>query len=221
MHQPSRSVFVTLLAIVQLVVGGLLLLCGAFGMVATVAGDSSATVTISRGGKSTTRVYDTTEEMEKETPGYKRVLLGSEVAGLLLRLAMIAGGIGLLMQRGLGWWLSLVWVLLQLAFQVLTIAWLLMVAMPAANRVVRAVPHDDNHVCGTLANGNTFYHLFWLIFAFGFSVYPLLILILLLLPPVRRATARGKIEPHEETEDRPSRRRRRGGREEDTQEDDR
>jgi hypothetical protein len=208
MRKPIRPVLVTLLAIIQLVVGALLLACGAFGMVVTVAGDSSATVTINTGGQQTTRVYDTREEMEAQAPGHTYVVFGSAVADLTFHLAMIAGAIGMLRLRAWGWWLSLAWALLRLLYQVAMAYYLWTVAMPAANRVVQMVPHDADGTCGSLANGNTFYHLGWALFATGFAVYPLIILILMILPPVKAAFVQGNAEGREEEERRRARRRR-------------
>ncbi|HWG43130.1 MAG TPA: hypothetical protein VN688_10115 [Gemmataceae bacterium] len=164
MSKPDRPILVTLLAISQLVVGGLLLVCGVFGLVATVAGSSSTTVTISDRGQSITRVYDTEEEMEKEAPGYKLFLLGGGGVSILLHVTMIAGAIGLLKLSAWGWWVSLTWALLRLLYQIITLGYLWFVAMPAANRMAHAVVRDRNGVLNSLVNGNTFYHIFWAIF---------------------------------------------------------
>jgi hypothetical protein len=201
MRQPHRPFLVTLLAIIQIVVGGLLLACGAVDMVVNVAGSSSATVTLTVRGRPTTRTYDTREEMSKEAPGYKLFLLGGGAFSILLHTIMIAGAVGLLLLRAWGWLLSLAWALLRLAYQLLTAAYLWFVAMPAANRVVRAVPHDDNGVCGSMANGNTLYHLFWALLTVGFSLYPLLVLVLLALPPVWRALASRHAEDQDDPEE--------------------
>src|SRR5262249_10908115 len=160
MRNNDRSVLVTLLALAQIVGGVSLLSCGVFSLVAAVAGTSSATVTITNLGKSTTRTYDTREEMEKEAPGYKLFLTGSAVVGILLHLAMLVGAVGLLAQRAWGWWLSLAWALLQLVCQVLTLGYLWSVAMPAANRLVQNCPRHDNPVCSRLVDGHTLYHVF-------------------------------------------------------------
>jgi hypothetical protein len=186
-RKPNRPILITLLAIAQIIVGGLLLACGAVDLVANTAGSSSETVTVNVRGQPTTQTYDTRAEMVKEAPGYKLFLLGGGALSMLLHLTMIAGAIGLLLQHAWGWLLCLVWALVRLAYQLLVAAYLWFVAMPAANRMVRAVPHDVNGVCSSMVNGNTFYHLFWALFASGFSLYPLLFLLLLALPPVWRA----------------------------------
>jgi hypothetical protein len=72
-----------------------------------------------------------------------------------------------------------------------------------------AVPHDELGVCGSLSNGNTFYHLGLAIFSFLFLGYPLLILLLLILPPVWRAFS-NRIVPAQEVKE--SRRGNRSGR---------
>jgi hypothetical protein len=220
MRKPVRPVLVTLIAIVQLVVGALLLACNVLGMVVTFAGESSATVTITTAGQPATRVYDTREEMEQQAPGYVKVLFGSAAADLMLNLAMIAGGIGMLRLRAWGWWLSLAWALLRLVYQVVTAGYVWYVAMPAANRMVHAVPHDDAGVCGSMANGNTFYHVGWGLFATGFVLYPLLVLILLILPPVSRAFRRSNAAGEEDRAEE-DRRRARRRREEASREDER
>jgi hypothetical protein len=182
---PERPRLVTKLVIVQLLIGGLLLTCGTFDLVSTVAGSSAATVTIR--GQETTRIYDTRGEMEKQTPGYHSILVGGGIVGILLQVAMIVGAVGLFWLRAWGWWVSLAWAVLRLLYQVGTIGYLWSVAMPAANRMVLTVPHDDNGVCSSLVNGNTFYHFFWLLFSVGFSIYTMVILACLVMPSVRRA----------------------------------
>ncbi len=213
MHQPGRPVLVTLLAIVQLIVGGGLLACGALGLVAALAGSSAATVTITTAGQSTTRTYDTQQEMVKEAPSYNLFFFGGGVAGLVLHLAMLAGALGLLLQRGWGWWLSLAWCLLHVGYEAVTLGYLFTVAIPAANRMVRVVPRDDNGVCNSLVNGNTFYHLFWVLFAVGLSLYALVVLVVLVLPPVRRAFTHAAARADDES--------RRGRRRRSDEEDDR
>ncbi|HJZ57922.1 MAG TPA: hypothetical protein VKE74_23395 [Gemmataceae bacterium] len=210
MRKSDRPVLVLILATVQMAIGILLLCCCGFGLISAVAGGSSATVTITSGGKTTTRVYDTHEEMAREAASYKAFTLGSGVAGIVLAAMMVIGGIGLLRSKAWGWWLSLAWGVLELAYLVATAAYLWLVAMPACNRVVQTVPHDDAGVCGPLANGNTLYHLVWALFSTGFVFYPTLVLILLALPPVRRACAPRDFGD-EEWDDR-RRRRRRGER---------
>src|SRR5262245_66651523 len=84
MPKPKRPVIVSILAIAQLMVGGLWLACGVFSVGATLAGSSSAKITVRSGFETTTRVYDTVEEMEREAPGYKLFLLGSSVSDLIL-----------------------------------------------------------------------------------------------------------------------------------------
>jgi hypothetical protein len=220
MRQPVRPVLVTLIAIVQLIVGALLLACNAFGLVVTFAGESSATVTIRQGGEAITRVYDTREEMEKQAPGHTSVLHGSAAAELAFNFAMIVGAIGVLRLRAWGWWLSLAWALLRILYQVVTAYYLWTVAMPAANRVVQTVPRDEAGLCGSMANGKTFYHVGWALFATCFALYPLLILIFLILPPVSRAFRRSDAAGEEDRAEEDLRRARRR-REEMRSEDDR
>lgn len=186
MRKPGRPVFTTVLAIIQLVAGGSLLACGGFGLVVSAAGEHSATVTIRTGGQETTRVYDPREEMERETPGYKVILFSGKTADVVLNVVLLAGAIGLLAVRGWGWWLSVAWAVLAAGFQVAAACYLWLVAMPACNRVVKVVPHDVDGTCGSLANGNTLYHLTWALFASALTLYPLVMLVLLVLPPVWR-----------------------------------
>ncbi len=220
MRKPARPALVTVLAILQLVFGALLLACGALSVISTVAGSSTATVTIRNGNNTTTRTYDVRAEMEREAPTYKSFLIGGTVVDLLLHLMMVGGGIGLLMMQAWGWWLSLAWAALRFVYQLATAGYLWFVAMPAANRVAKGIPHF-NDAAGTLVNTNTFFHLFWALSATAFALYPLLILILLLLPPAMRAFVRPgyEAEPdrgeYEEDEDRPRRRRARDDDEED------
>jgi hypothetical protein len=210
MRQPVRPVLVTLIAIVQMVVGALLA-CNAFGVFVAFAGESSATVTIRQGGEVVTRVYDTREEMEQQAPGHTHVIYGTAAAELALNFVMIVAAIGMLRLRAWGWWLSLAWAILRLLYQIASAYYVWTVAMPAANRVVQVVPHDEAGVCGGMANGNTFSHVGWGLSATGFAVYPLIVLVFLILPPVVRAFRRGNEVSDEERaeEDRRRARRRR------------
>jgi hypothetical protein len=197
------------------------LFCGGFSLVGNVAGSSAAEITVREGNKTTTRIYDTREEMEREAPGYKNFMLLNGVAGVALALAMLTGSLGLLFTKAWSWWLTLLWCLGNIAFQIGTAAYLWTVAMPACNRMVKVVPRDEGGLCNGLVNGNTFYHLGWAIFASGFWIYQALILILLVIPVTRRAclggaeTRRSSRDDDEderrqwdEEDDRPRRRRR-------------
>jgi len=108
-----------------------------------------------------TRVYDTREEMEQQAPGHTSVTHGTAVADLAFHVVMLVGAIGMLRLRAWGWWLSLAWAILRFLYQIATAYYVWAVAMPAANRVVQMVPHDEAGVCGGMANGNTFYHVGW------------------------------------------------------------
>jgi hypothetical protein len=182
----SRPIFALVLAFAQMLVGGFLIFVGAINFASAAAGTSSARVTVNQGGKPATRDYDTRDEMERESPGYKLVYVASGIAGFLLAFMMISGGIGLVSGRSWGWWLSLAWAVLAFLFQAGMAGYLWFVAMPAANRVVKVVPHDDARVCSTLVNNNTFFHLGWALFATAFLFYPLLVSFLLTLPSIRR-----------------------------------
>ena len=212
MRQRGRPVLVLLLGVAQILVGCTLVFSGGGSMVSNAAGTSRETVTVNKGFEKQTIVYDTHEEMEKEAPGYKLFYLGTGIAGLLLALAMIVGAAGLLWGRAWGWWLSVLWAVLGALYQGGVAVYLWTVAMPAANRLHKALPRDDAGVCGTLANINTFFHVFWAIFASAFVLYPLLGLLLLVLPPVRRwcrSPGPGAFADLEADEpDRPRRRRR-------------
>ena len=215
MSKPARSVLAMLLGVAQILVGCTLTCTGGISMASNALGTSKETVTVNKGGfEKQTIVYDTHEEMEKQAPGYKAFYLGTGVAGLLLALGMILGAAGMLWSRPWGWWLSLAWGVLALAYQAGVAVYLWTVAMPAVNRLHDTLPRDDAGVTGTLANTNTFFHFFWAIFASAFVLYPLLVLLLLVLPPVRRscrpvAVGSGAWADLEEEDDRPRRRRNR------------
>src|SRR5262245_11138743 len=104
MRRAKQSALVLLLAIAQVLVGATLLCTGGCG-IANSAGGTSATVTINKGGKQTTMVYDTREEMEREAPGYKTIDLASAIGGLALAVAALVAAVGLLVRRSWGWWL--------------------------------------------------------------------------------------------------------------------
>jgi hypothetical protein len=207
MRKPKRPGFVLFLAICQIVVGGGLICTGGLGVVSSVAGSSATMVTVKKGNETQTIVYDTREEMEREAPGYKTFMLVSAVVGLLLAVMMVVGAIGLIGQKGWGWWLSYGWALLAIAYQASVAVYLWTVAMPACNRVLKAMPRDDAGVVGGLVNGNTFYHFGWAVFASGFALYPLVMVILLALPFVRRSSRPVPDDSIEEEDDRPRRRR--------------
>src|SRR5262249_33900324 len=157
-RKSGRSVFVMLLGVGQLLVGLSLLGCCGLGLFDRYAG-SSATVTVRQGLETKTQVYDTRAEMEREAPGYNTFLMASGVTGILLAAVMIAGSLGLILQRGWGWWLSLAWGILELGYQGGTAAYLWLVAKPAANRMVEVVPRDEAGLCNGLVNGNTLMHI--------------------------------------------------------------
>ncbi len=194
MNKPRRPILVLLLSILQLIVGGLLLVCGALDVVAAVAGQSSATVTVYHGLEKTTQTYDTRAEMEKRAHGYTLFFVGGSVASFLLHFAMVAGAVGLLLVRRWGWWLTFAWAVLRFAYQLLTLGYLWYAAIPATGEMAKSIPRDEENVLNGMVNGNTFYHIGWAGFSLVFAFYPLLILPLLLLPPVWRAFRRGSTD---------------------------
>src|SRR5947209_2069982 len=101
--EKSRPVLVLLISIAQMLLGISLLFCGGFSLIGNVAGSSAAEITIREGNKTTTRVYDTREEMEREAPGYKNFMLANGVAGVALSLAMLVGSLGLLWTKAWSW----------------------------------------------------------------------------------------------------------------------
>jgi hypothetical protein len=208
MNKPKRPPLVTVVVILQLVFGGLFMCCGVFGAAASFFSSSSGTMTIRDfKGDTTTRPYDPKAEMEREAPSYKTFLIVGTVADFLLHFMMIGGAIGLLLMQPWGWWVSVAWAPLRLVYQLGTAGYLWLVAMPACNRVVQALPPFSG--VGDLANGNTFFHLFWALSATAFTLYPIIIGVLLILPQARRvlSPAAADVLDDPDAEDRPRRRR--------------
>jgi hypothetical protein len=118
MPRKRRPVVILVMAIINMVMGGLILICG------MCAGSDAAILTAAGGapGPGGAPASDMKTFLDNETPGWEAVLIGYAFVQLVLAVVLVAAGIGLLKMQSWARWLSVFYsaiaLVLALAFTV-------------------------------------------------------------------------------------------------------
>jgi hypothetical protein len=198
-----RPTSVLILAILHLVGGGLGLLFGLIGLVmqavtmnnaAAVAAPAPSAVTAQNFGVALTRYAET------NVPGYNAVQFGGTAFGLLLDVLLLAAGMGLLYMQPWARVTSLVYAVLSILYHLLTLVYSLAFILPVTNEFIDKV--SGNPGMGPMATGARFGAVAGMLAAFAFILYPIIVLVVLLLPRVAAAfRGAGRPEAPDEPED--------------------
>jgi hypothetical protein len=146
MRKPDRPAALTVAAVFLFIYGGLGLCCNGLGVVgaaASAAGSpmfraqGSKTTTVN--GQTTTTSFDTEAEMEKHAPGYKVVAGVRASIGLLLALAALGAGVGVLQMRAWGRYTALAWAALYILAGLVGLVYEVAVLIPANEKVMEAM----------------------------------------------------------------------------------
>ena len=128
----ERPTIVTVMAILNMVIGGLGLLCGFCGLGAhlVIAGlGSTRTV-----GGGPNPIQDMLAYLNRELPGYQAIEIGRGALVLILGIVLIAAGIGLLMVQNWARWVSLVYGILSILLHTGYVVYELAFVKPATER---------------------------------------------------------------------------------------
>ena len=136
----------------------------------------------------------------RRVPWYKSFEAGMNGATLLLCALMIAGGIGLLKLQKWAHVLTILYAVLSILYHLVTLVYSLAFILPVTNEFIDKV--SGNHGMGPMATGARFGAVAGMLVAFAFILYPIIVLVVLLLPRVAAAfCGAGRPEAPDEPED--------------------
>jgi len=214
--QNRRPTSVLVIAILQLVFGGLGIVCGICGAVGSGFQDNPA---FQGGGannadqakmKEAAKKFEekTKEIEEKKAPGLHVYEVAAHVMGWVLSVAMIVSGLGLLKMQRWARGLAIVYAILSLLHKIVVAVYTLAFLNPAAQEALQQIPAEDRKVLETITN---FTFILGDVLIFVTMVYPIIVLIVMLLPSVARAFRPydpdrdlGEAEDHEDYRDPPA-----------------
>jgi hypothetical protein len=189
--RPPRPVLVTILAILHLLVGGIGLIVEGWSLVGTVILLNSSKAALQSPGHA-----DPTLGAKLETPYFLNVSVGVHSAGVVLSLVLILAGVGLFLVKRWSYNLSVLYAWLSIAYQVVWIAFLVVVYLPVALPSFENAPAPANLPAGATPQAFREGLKIWcigevVVVALGL-IYPLIVVVLTMLPAVKRAFRRPK-----------------------------
>jgi hypothetical protein len=191
-----RPTAVVVIAILELVGGGLGLAQGLCGLALASGGGSQMFTGL--GGQQGKVQQDLPQRMEKEfaakVPGYQVAKYGALAVAILLSILMLIAGAGLLAMKPWARSLSIVYALLSIANHIFSLVYAFAFTIPAANEFFREAAADKEvaqfaSLMQAMLPVST-------IVAAVFVAFPITVLIVMLLPSVA-AAFRGKGMPEE------------------------
>jgi hypothetical protein len=130
MPRNSRPPVILVMAILNFVFGGLLLLCGLCGL----AGYAAIIGLVAQPGGGANSMGDMTGFMDKEAPGWMAVEIGRGLLLILFGVLLVVAGMGLLKMQSWARWLCVVYAVAMLFLQVAYVTYEFAVVIPAGHR---------------------------------------------------------------------------------------
>jgi hypothetical protein len=199
----QRPASILVIAILQFVFGGLGLLCGLYTAAQLAVGNQLFTF-----GANTPQAQQQEqfqEQLEKsmleKDPYVKQVQYGTTGVELFLSLMMIASGIGLLKMQSWGRLLCLVYSVLSISLKVFTAVYTLLFTVPAIKEFAQslAAKGPQEAMMAKFIQFSAYAGVAWPSVT---VVYPLVVLVIMLLPPTRAAFRGERVaRPEEEPPD--------------------
>jgi hypothetical protein len=185
---------VTVIAVLQLIFGGLGLLCTLGGIAGSSFQASGSTGTNNK----TITQEDINRELEKRFSAYKAVQVVLIGSGLVLSGLMIASGIGLLQMRSWGRTTAIVWAGLNIAVRIPNVIYSIAVVIPATNAAFETLPGLGQAMAGM----TRFLLYFGLVVEFLTVVYPIIVLCVMLNGKVSAAFQKAAARRDDDEDDR-------------------
>jgi hypothetical protein len=183
--QPEPNAVKTV-GILQLVFGIISLLCGLLAL----AGGASSLGQKGGGGPGQVDEAEIERRFEAEIPFYKAAQYAEMGVGVLLSVLMVASGAGLLNRQPWGRSLAIVYAILSICYHAVDLVYGLAFVLPVMNTVFDAVAAKAG------ASGAAgFMKAFAMVIMFvgaAFTLYPIIILVIMLRPGVKAALAGGE-----------------------------
>jgi hypothetical protein len=129
--------------------------------------------------------FDAQEELIRRVPGYRAVETGRAFVGLFLGFLMVVSGIGLFFMQSWARWLAIGYAVLSIFTSCCLLGYQMGFVLPAATEIA-----DELAAQGAYSSAGTGFKIGMYIgvgIAFALALYPILVLVLLLIPPVNRA----------------------------------
>jgi hypothetical protein len=199
MRRQTRPTGVTVIAVLQLIFGGLGLcgtLVGAGGQAMRFQASSS---TGTAQGTVTQQDFET--ELERRAPGYKAVQVTELIVGFVTSGLMIASGIGLLNMRPWGRTTAIVYAALSIAVRIPSVIYSAAFVLPAMNAVLDTLPGANQGPGAAVAQGIKFGLIFGLVIGFLTIIYPIIVLCVMLNGKVSAAFRKAAARRDDEDED--------------------
>ncbi len=133
----ARPASVTVMAVLNLVLGSLMVLVCLYGSITNLA--QSANAKQGAVGRDDQFEVQLDREVARAVPGYRAYQVSTSLLGLLLSVALLLSGIGLLNLRRWGRSLALVWAVLMILMEIGTTTFHLLVLSPAMGEALRHV----------------------------------------------------------------------------------
>jgi hypothetical protein len=130
MARKRRSPFVLVMAIVNLVFGGLVFLCG----ICTTAVNAGLVAFFAQQGAANLQFNEYKTYMDKEAPGWMVIETSFGIFLLILAVMLVVAGIGLLNVRNWARWMCVAYAVGMIFLQLVNVTYELGVAIPAVNR---------------------------------------------------------------------------------------
>jgi hypothetical protein len=208
--QRRRPTSVLVIAIFQLIFGGLSMICGACQAVGAAGGDGQQfQMPGAAKDPDQEKLAKLTKEVEeKDIPGKKAVNIGGQVLDWVLAIAMIASGIGLLKMQSWARVLAIGYAIISVAHKIFGVIYLFAFVSPAMKDAVQQLPADDRTKLEPFV---TLGIVVAAVTMFVMMIYPVIVLIVMLLPSVAHAFRPydpdrdlGEVEDHEDYRDPPA-----------------
>jgi hypothetical protein len=187
-----RPTSVLVIAALQLVIGGIGIICSACGAAGSAIGDKAAFQGGGANNPDQVKMQEATKKLEEKTkeieeqkvPGKRVYEIVNQVMGWVLSIALIVSGIGLLKMQGWARALAIVYAVVSLLHKVVIAIYTIAFMNPAAQEALQQIPAEDQKTLEMITN---FAFVFTYVLIFGTMIYPIIVLIVMLLPSVARA----------------------------------
>jgi hypothetical protein len=200
MRRQTRPTGVTVIAILQLIFGGL----GLCGSIVGAGGQAMKFQASSSTGTATGTVteQDFEAELEKRAPGYKVVQVTELVLGFVTSGLMIASGIGLLNMRPWGRTTAIVYAALSIAIRIPSVIYSAAFVLPAMNATFDALPGANQGPGAAVAQGIKIGLIVGLAIGFLTIIYPIIVLCVMLNGKVSAAFQKAAARRDDDEDDR-------------------
>jgi hypothetical protein len=191
----GRPIVVTVAAVLQLVFGGLGLLCGIFSAAIDLTGGRDSLRTNQNTPES--RFQEASQKLQREkAPAWQAYSVTNQVTNCIFSCMMVASGIGLLRMAQWGRILALVYAGLSVVKGIVVMAYNIVVLNPLADEALHTLPAQDRQAVEPIM---TFAMVFAVAGMVLVMIYPIAIAVIVLLPSVNRAFAESNRRPRRST----------------------